>query len=81
MGYDGVVITDGLQMAGSGGGSDGEKALRCLNAGCDLLLEVRDVPGTITALQASLESGELAQARVDESALRVLRLKLAHGIL
>ena len=81
LGFDGVVITDGLQMAGAGGGSDGEKAVKCLNAGCDLLLEVSDVPGTVAALKDALAGGALTQERVDESVLRVLRLKLANGIL
>ena len=81
LGFDGVIITDGLQMAGAGSGSDGEKAVKCLQAGCDLLLEVSDVKGTVDAIQAALDDGTLTQKRLDESVLRVLRLKLAYGIL
>lgn len=81
LGFDGVVITDGLQMAGAGGGSDGEKAVKCFAAGCDLLLEVSDVPGTVAALKDAVAGGVISQERVDESVLRILRLKLAHGIL
>lgn len=81
LGFDGVIITDGLQMAGAGGGSDGEKAVKCLQAGCDLLLEVNDVNGTVAAIQAALDDGTLTQKRLDESVLRVLRLKMAYGIL
>ena len=81
LGFEGVVITDGLQMAGAGGGTDGEKAVKCLSAGCDLLLEVSDVPGTVAALKDALAGGTITQEQVDESVLRVLRLKLEHGIL
>ncbi len=81
LGFDGVIITDGLQMAGAGNGSDGEKAVKCLQAGCDLLLEVNDVKGTVEAMEAALADGTLTQKRLDESVLRVLRLKLAYGIL
>lgn len=81
LGFDGVIITDGLQMAGAGSGSDGEKAVQCLQAGCDLLLEVSDVKGTVEAIEAALADGTLTQKRLDESVLRILRLKLAYGIL
>ena len=81
LGFNGVIITDGLQMAGAGTGSDGEKAVKCLQAGCDLLLEVSDVKGTAEAIQAALDDGTLTRQRLDESVLRILRLKMAYGIL
>lgn len=81
LGFDGVIITDGLQMAGAGIGTDGEKAVKCLQAGCDLLLEVNDVKGTVEAIESALDDGTLTQKRLDESVLRVLRLKMAYGIL
>ena len=81
LGFEGVIITDGLQMAAAGGISDGEKALRCLNAGADLLLEIADVEGTVQTLEQAVKDGKLKESRIDESVLRVLHLKLEHGIL
>ena len=76
LGFEGVIITDGLQMAAAGGIPDGEKALRCLNAGADLLLEIADVEGTVQTLEQAVKDGKLKESRIDESFLRVLHLKL-----
>ena len=81
LGFEGVIITDGLQMAAAGSIPDGEKALRCLNAGADLLLEIADVQGTIETLEQAVKDGELKESRIDESVLRVLHMKLEYGIL
>ena len=81
LGFEGVIITDGLQMAAAGSIPDGEKALRCLNAGADLLLEIADVQGTIETLERAVKDGKLKESRIDESILRVLHMKLEYGIL
>ena len=81
LGFDGVVITDGLQMKAAGAEPDGEKAVRCLEAGADLLLEIADVEGTVQALEQAVADGRLTEARIDESVLRVLHLKMEHGLL
>ena len=81
LGFEGVIITDGLQMAAAGGIPDGEKALRCLNAGADLLLEIADIPGTVETLEQAVRDGKLSEERIDESVLRVLHLKLDAGLL
>lgn len=81
MGFDGVIITDSLQMKAAGAWSDGEKAVKCLTAGADLLLEIEDVPGAVKALEQAVEDGELTEERIDESVLRVLRMKMNRGIL
>ena len=81
LGFDGVVITDGLQMKAAGAEPDGEKAVRCLEAGADLLLEIADVEGTVQALEQAVADGRLTEERIDESVLRVLHLKMEHGLL
>ncbi len=81
MGFDGVIITDSLQMKAAGAWSDGEKAVKCLAAGADLLLEIEDVPGTVQALEQAVEDGALTEERIDESVLRILRMKMNRGIL
>lgn len=81
LGFRGVVITDGLEMEAAGDLTDGEKAVRCLQAGADMLLELEDVPGAVAAVEQALADGTLSQVRLDESVLRVLTLKLEHNII
>ena len=51
-----------------------------LAAGNDMLLEISDVPGAVAAVEQALADGTLSRAALDESVLRILQLKLAHGI-
>ena len=80
LGFRGVIVTDGLQMQALAQYTDGEKAVLALAAGNDMLLEISDVPGTAAAIEKALADGTLTQAALDQSVLRVLQLKLAHGI-
>lgn len=80
LGFRGVIVTDGLQMQALAQYTDGEKAVLALAAGNDMLLEISDVPGTVAAIEKALADGALTQAALDQSVLRILQLKLAHGI-
>lgn len=80
LGFRGVIVTDGLQMQALAQYTDGEKAVLALSAGNDMLLEISDVPGTVAAVEQALADGTLTQAALDQSVLRVLQLKLSHGI-
>lgn len=80
LGFRGVIVTDGLQMQALAQYTDGEKAVLALAAGNDMLLEISDVPGTVAAIEKALVDGTLTQAALDQSVLRILQLKLAHGI-
>ena len=80
LGFRGVIVTDGLQMQALAQYTDGEKAVLALAAGNDMLLEISDVPGTVAAIEKALADGTLTQAALDQSVLRILQLKLTHGI-
>lgn len=77
LGWDGAVITDGLEMGALMQYDMGERCLLALEAGVDILLGVDDIPGTLKALTEAVELGWLSEERIDESVLRVLTLKLA----
>lgn len=80
LGFRGVIVTDGLQMQALAQYTDGEKAVLALAAGNDMLLEISDVPGAVAAVEQALADGTLSRAALDQSVLRILQLKLAHGI-
>lgn len=79
MGFQGVVVTDALEMAGATSrGSYGEVAVRAIEAGCDLLLYSKLEPGPEEAIQAlrdALRSGRLTGTRVAESIERIGKLR------
>jgi len=82
MGFDGVVMTDALAMqAIAKHYTNAQVAVKAVKAGVDMLLAPMDLDGAITALTKAVESGEISEARIDESVLRILRLKEARGIL
>ena len=80
LGFRGVIVTDGLQMQALAQYTDGEKAVLALAAGNDMLLEISDVPGAVAAIEKALADGTLSRTELDESVLRILQLKLAHGV-
>ena len=72
MGFDGVIITDALEMGaitrlyGSG-----EAAVRALQAGADLLLCPLDLCAAFDAVLDAVRSGVLSETRLDESVRRI----------
>ncbi|MGW7195515.1 glycoside hydrolase family 3 protein [Streptomyces chryseus] len=81
LGYDGVVVTDSLAMAGvrQKYGDDRVPVLALL-AGCDQLLNPPDLPVAWNAVLKAVRDGELSTARVEESILRILLLKAKLGL-
>ncbi|MEU9288505.1 glycoside hydrolase family 3 protein [Streptomyces sp. NPDC048275] len=82
LGYDGVVVTDSLQMEGvrTKYGDDRVPVL-ALKAGVDQLLNPPSLDVAWNAVLNAVRGGELTEARLDESILRVLRLKAKLGLL
>ncbi|MFF1449381.1 glycoside hydrolase family 3 protein [Streptomyces sp. NPDC058274] len=82
LGYDGVVVTDSLGMEGvrTKYGDDRVPVL-ALKAGVDQLLNPPSIDTAWNAVLRAVRGGELTEARLDESILRVLRLKAKLGLL
>ncbi len=79
MGFDGLVITDDLEMRGiADHWGAGEAAVLAVEAGADLLLccHTYDTQREIAAaLTAAAGSGRLSAARLEESLVRIARAK------
>ena len=82
LGYEGVVITDALEMgAVAAGYSSAEAAVLAIQAGVDILLMPANPLEAFDGVRAAVASGEISQARLDESVLRILSLKEQYGLL
>ncbi|GLP65653.1 beta-N-acetylhexosaminidase [Streptomyces sp. TUS-ST3] len=81
LGYDGVVVTDSLGMEGvrTKYGDDRVPVL-ALKAGVDQLLNPPSLDVAWNAVLRAVRDGELTEARLDESILRILRLKAKLGL-
>ncbi|MGP4047560.1 glycoside hydrolase family 3 protein [Streptomyces sp. 2A115] len=81
LGYDGVVVTDSLGMEGvrTKYGDDRVPVL-ALKAGVDQLLNPPKLEVAWNAVLQAVRGGELTEARLDASILRVLRLKAKLGM-
>ena len=83
LGFDGVVVTDDLAMAGaSGGGTPERAAVEAVGAGADLLV-VSSPPqqqaDAYDAVVAAVESGEIPEERVRASVRRLVEVKETYG--
>ncbi|WKE73894.1 glycoside hydrolase family 3 protein [Streptomyces sp. WP-1] len=81
LGYDGVVITDSLGMEGvrTKYGDDRVPVL-ALKAGVDQLLNPPSIDTAWNAVLKAVQDGELTEARLDESILRIMRMKSRLGL-
>ncbi|MEO3786569.1 glycoside hydrolase family 3 protein [Actinocorallia sp. B10E7] len=81
LGFQGVIVTDSLSMAGAKvpGGAP-EAAVRSLLAGADLLLMPPDLDAAYAKVLKAVESGRVPAARLDEAVTRILRLKENRGL-
>lgn len=80
-GFDGVIITDDLSAAGLAVyGDSAALAVAAVKAGSDLLL-TPDFETQIPAVVQAVKNGEIARERIDESVLRILKLKIEYNIL
>ncbi|MCM1057314.1 MAG: glycoside hydrolase family 3 [Firmicutes bacterium] len=82
MGFEGVVITDSLQMKAVTDYYDsGQAAVLAIQAGVDILLCPQDLEAAANALINAVETGAISEERLNESVLRILRLKEKMGLL
>lgn len=79
LGFQGVVITDGMNMAPAKRWAPGEAAVRALNAGNDLILMTPNVGQAYDGLLAALRGGSLPRTRLVEAVTRVLTMKFRLG--
>ncbi len=76
LGFDGVIVTDGLEMASIRGKYPPAKAaVKAVQAGADMLLAPFAYEVAFDAVVAAVEDGTISEARIDESVRRILALK------
>src|SRR5579862_9877008 len=81
MGFDGVVVTDALDMGGvTVRYPPGEVAVRSILAGADVLLIPPVLDAALEAVRDAVASGRIPMSRLDEAVTRILRAKAKIGL-
>ena len=81
MGFEGLVVTDSLDMGGVAlHYALGEASVQAILAGADLLLQAGAPDAALAALRDAATSGRLKMERIDQSVVRVLRAKARVGL-
>lgn len=82
LGFNGLVVTDSQSMATiTNNYSSGEAALASINAGADVILMPNNLPNAVSTVESAVKNGALSEERIDESVMRILRLKAEKGLI
>lgn len=81
LGYEGLIISDALNMKGvSDFFKPGELDLKAFQAGNDILLFPENVPAAVEKFHLALKSGEISESDITESVVRILKAKYNAGL-
>jgi beta-N-acetylhexosaminidase len=83
MGYDGLIMTDDLEMGAIAGKLKlGEASVRAIDAGADVILVTthKNTGVIFSALVNAVKSGKISEERLNQSVNRILRAKTAYKI-
>ncbi|MBU8579621.1 glycoside hydrolase family 3 N-terminal domain-containing protein [Brevibacterium luteolum] len=76
VGFEGLIVTDALNMGAVTAGSPGQETVKALAAGADLALLPPDSAAAAEAVRTALGDGTLKRADLEESATRVVAAQL-----
>ncbi len=81
MGFNGVVITDALNMAAvSDYYASEDAAIMALKAGCDMLLMPEDFEAAYNGVLDAVKNGVISEERINDSLRRIYRIKYADRV-
>jgi beta-N-acetylhexosaminidase len=81
LGFEGLIFTDAMNMSAVDARfGSGEAAVRAVEAGADVILMPPDPETVVRAVAQAVEGGRLPESRIDESVLRILRVKEQMGL-
>ena len=84
LGFEGIVITDDMEMNGIKGFSRLEACIRAINAGVNMFIfrdTTKDISELITELEKSVNSGLIKEKDIELSVQKITKLKCRYGII
>ncbi|MEM7585769.1 MAG: serine hydrolase, partial [Acidobacteriota bacterium] len=80
LGFEGLVVTDAMEMAGVRPAWTGGAAIRAVQAGADVILMPPDARVAVQSLVRAVREGQLTEARLDASVRHILATKARLGL-
>lgn len=82
LGYDGVIITDAMAMgAVADNYTSAEAAVTAVKAGVDIVLMPQNLDEAFNGVMNAVTDGKISMARLDESVMRILKLKARYKLI
>lgn len=82
LGYDGVIITDAMAMgAVADNYTSAEAAVTAVKAGVDIVLMPLNLDEAFNGVMNAVTDGEISMERLDESVMRILKLKARYKLI
>lgn len=82
LGYDGVIITDAMAMgAVADNYTSAEAAVTAVKAGVDIVLMPQNLDEAFNGVMNAVTDGEISMERLDESVLRILKMKAKYMLI
>jgi beta-N-acetylhexosaminidase len=79
--FKGLIVTDAMDMGGvTSQFAPGDAAVRAVEAGADVLLQLPIPDAAMSSLEQAVKSGRIPAARIDESVRRILQAKSRLGL-
>jgi len=75
LGFEGLVITDAMNMSGVGKASSAELVVRALKAGNDMVEIVPNLERAIAAVKLAVKSGVITKEEIDAKCRKILAVK------
>lgn len=82
LGYDGVIITDAMAMgAVADNYTSAEAAVTAVKVGVDIVLMPQNLNEAFNGVMNAVTDGEISMERLDESVLRILKMKAKYKLI
>ena len=79
--FEGVIVTDAMAMGGVARNFSKDYGLiHAINAGCDFIIQAHPVTDAIDVVERAVTEGMISEERINESALKMLRMKERLGL-
>jgi beta-glucosidase len=80
LGFTGIVVADWNSVDYTSGATRKEQVINCVNAGCDMLMQVLSFSESAQYIVDGVNEGLIDEARVNDAVERIIKVKMSLGL-